>query len=74
MDGDGDADLIIGNCGLNTQFHVNEKEPMTIYYKDFDNNGSIDPVLCYYIGGVSYPATSRDDLNRSASLFKEKIS
>ena len=27
FDGDGDKDLVIGNCGLNTQFHVNEKEP-----------------------------------------------
>ena len=73
MDGDGDLDLIIGNCGLNTQFHVNEKEPMSIYYKDFDGNGSIDPVLCYYIGGVSYPVNSRDDLTESAARAKEKF-
>ena len=31
MDNDGDTDLIIGNCGLNTQFHVNEKEPMNLF-------------------------------------------
>ncbi len=73
MDGDGDTDLIIGNCGLNTQFHVNEKEPMTIYYKDFDNNGSIDPVLCYYINGVSYPAASRDDITEQLPGLKKKF-
>ena len=72
MDGDGDMDIVIGNCGLNTQFHVNEKEPMSIYYKDFDNNGSIDPILCYYIGGVSYPAASRDDLTDQLPGLKKK--
>jgi hypothetical protein len=73
MDADGDMDLIIGNCGLNTQFHVNEKEPMTIYYKDFDGNGSVDPVLCYYIQGVSYPAASRDDLTEQLPGLKKKF-
>ncbi|MEO6289720.1 MAG: VCBS repeat-containing protein, partial [Ginsengibacter sp.] len=73
MDGDGDLDLIIGNWGLNTQFHVNEKEPMTIYYKDFDGNGTIDPVLCYYIDGVSYPYNSRDDLTEQLPGLKKKF-
>jgi hypothetical protein len=73
MDGDGDQDLVIGNCGLNTQFKVSEKEPMTIYYKDFDNNGSIDPVLCYFINGVSYPANSRDDLAEQLPIIKKKF-
>jgi len=73
MDGDGDLDLIVGNCGLNTQFHVSEKEPMTLYYKDFDNNGSIDPILCYYIGGISYPAASLDDLTDQLPFLKKKF-
>jgi hypothetical protein len=73
MDNDGDSDLIIGNCGLNTQFRVNEKEPMTLYYKDFDNNGIVDPVLCYYINGVSYPAASRDDITQQVPELKKKF-
>ena len=73
MDGDGDMDLVIGNCGSNTQFKVSEKEPMTIHYKDFDNNGSIDPILCYYIDGVSYPAASRDDLTDQLPGLKKKF-
>ncbi len=73
MDEDGDMDLVIGNCGTNTQFHVEEKTPMNIYYKDFDNNGSVDPILCYYIGGVSYPANSRDDLTDQLPYLKKKF-
>lgn len=73
MDGDGDQDMVLGNCGTNTQFKVNDKEPMTMVYKDFDGNGSIDPILCYYIGGVSYPAASRDDLTDQLPGLKKKF-
>jgi hypothetical protein len=73
MDGDGDLDLVIGNCGTNTQFHASEKEPLTLYAKDFDHNGSIDPVLCYFIDGVSYPAASRDDLTDQLPALKKKF-
>jgi len=73
MDADGDQDLVIGNLGLNAQFKASEKEPMSIYYKDFDENGSVDPIFCYYIGGVSYPAASRDDLMDQLPSLKNKF-
>jgi enediyne biosynthesis protein E4 len=73
MDGDGDKDIVIGNIGLNTQFRSNEKEPLQLYYKDFDGNGSIDPVFCYYIQGVSYPANSRDDLAEQLPVIKKQF-
>lgn len=73
MDGDGDKDIIIGNLGLNAQFHASEKEPLSIFYKDFDENGSIDPIFCYYIDGVSYPAASRDDLMDQLPSLKNKF-
>lgn len=73
IDGDGDSDLIIGNCGLNTQFKASKKEPVTLYYKDFDGNGSIDPILCYYINDTSYPAVSRDDMTYQLPILKKKF-
>jgi len=73
MDGDGDKDLIIANCGLNTQFHCTDKEPVTMYFKDFDGNGTIDPILCYYIDGVSYPAASLDDITAQLPSLKKKF-
>jgi hypothetical protein len=59
---DGKQDLIIGNQGLNIQCKVTDKEPAELYYKDFDGNGTIDPILCFYIQGKSYPYISRDEL------------
>lgn len=73
MDGDGDRDLVLGNAGLNTQFHVTEKEPMELYYKDFNDDGYIDPVLCYYINGVSYPSAALDDLTKQLPALKKKF-
>jgi enediyne biosynthesis protein E4 len=73
FDNDGDADLVIGNLGLNAQFKASEKEPLSLYYKDFDGNGSIDPIFCYFLGGVSYPAASRDDLADQLPQIKNKF-
>lgn len=62
IDNDGDMDIIAGNWGLNSQLHCNDKEPLEMISKDFDNNGSVDPFLCCYIQGRSYPYVSRDEL------------
>ncbi len=62
MDNDGDKDIIAGNWGLNSQLKASKNEPAEMLWKDFDNNGSIDPFLCYYIQGRSYPYVSRDEL------------
>jgi hypothetical protein len=62
MDGDGDLDLIAGNWGLNSPIKVSKDEPATMLYEDFDNNGSVDPLICYYIQGKSYPMASRDEM------------
>jgi len=55
-------DLLVGNVGLNTQFTVNDHQPVEMYFKDFDNNGSVDPFLCFYIQGKSYPYVTRDEM------------
>jgi enediyne biosynthesis protein E4 len=73
MDNDGDDDLILGNAGINTQFHVSEKEPMTEVVSDFDKNGSLDPILFYYIQGVNYPAFSRDEMADQIPGIKKKF-
>lgn len=73
LDGDGDADLIAGNWGTNSQLHVSEKEPATLCYGDFDNNGSIDPILCYYIQGKPYPMPSRDEMTDQMVSLRQKF-
>ncbi len=62
MDGDGDLDLIAGNFGLNSQLVANQEKPIRLYAADFDQNGSIDPILECFIGDDHYPYPSRDEL------------
>jgi hypothetical protein len=65
--------LIIGNLGLNTQCRVSDKEPAEMYYKDFDDNGAIDPVFCFYIQGKSYPYLTRDELLDQVSVMRTRF-
>ena len=73
FDKDGDLDFIVGNRGLNTQMKVSVQQPCTMLYKDFDNNGSIDGIMCYYIQGKSYPALSRDEMVEQLPILKKKF-
>ncbi len=72
LDQDGDLDIIMGNWGLNNQFKPTKKEPMELFYEDFDSNGFIDPIWCYYIQGKSYPALSRDELTDQIIGLRKK--
>ena len=62
FDGDGDMDFVAGNFGLNSQFKASATEPLKLYFADFDENGSIDPILVNYIQGKPFPFPSRDEL------------
>ena len=44
MDGDGDMDIIAGNLGLNSQIKASPKEPVELFYKDFDNRADISEI------------------------------
>ncbi|MFC5534395.1 VCBS repeat-containing protein [Rhodocytophaga aerolata] len=70
---DGKVDLVIGNQGVNTQCKASEKEPAELYYKDFDDNGSIDPILCFFIQGKSYPYVTRDELLDQLSIMRTRF-
>ncbi|QJW89738.1 VCBS repeat-containing protein [Spirosoma taeanense] len=73
LNGDGRPDLVVGNQGLNTQCRASEQEPAELVYKDFDNNGKIDPILCLYVQGKSYPHASRDELLDQVSMLRQRF-
>ncbi|MFS4493093.1 VCBS repeat-containing protein [Maribacter sp. 2308TA10-17] len=62
FDNDGDTDYLLGNLGLNSRYKASAQEPLCIYASDYDKNGQIDPVMCYYVDGENYIAHSRNDL------------
>ncbi|MBD8490233.1 VCBS repeat-containing protein [Echinicola sp. CAU 1574] len=73
LNGDGKMDLVIGNQGTNTQIHASPNEPTEIIFKDFDGNGSIDPILCCYIQGENYPYVTRDELLDQIAKMRTKF-
>jgi hypothetical protein len=79
FDNDGDIDYIAGNLGKNNIFQVTQKFPLKIFAKDFDGNGSIDPLLaCYMRESMQsdtkklYPIHFWDELNSQSPKFRNK--
>ncbi|GEO10588.1 hypothetical protein SAE01_30840 [Segetibacter aerophilus] len=70
---DNHPDLVIGNQGLNTQCVASDKEPAEMYFKDFDDNGAVDPILCFYIQHKSYPYVTRDELFDQISMTRVRF-
>lgn len=73
LDGDNYPEIIAGNLGLNSQLKASDNEPVSIYFKDFDNNGSLDAVLCHYDRGVSYPLLNRDRLLSQMIILRKRF-
>jgi enediyne biosynthesis protein E4 len=66
-------DIIAGNHGLNSQVKVSDKEPGQIFFRDFDNNGSVDPFFCFYIQGKSYPYVTRDEALEQVGALRARF-
>jgi hypothetical protein len=81
FDKDGDTDYVVGNLGLNNSYQVKAEFPLKVFAKDFDGNGSIDPVMACYMresmdGDVRklYPVHFWDELNSQSPKFRNKFS
>ena len=73
FDDDGDMDYIAGNLGLNTRFKASIKEPICIYAKDFNNDGTVDPVMSQYRQGVKYANHTRDILISQITAMRARF-
>lgn len=74
LDGDGDMDFIVGNHGLNSRFKASSERPITLYSKDFDGNGFIDPILTFRSDdGNDYPYALRHSLIEQVKSINKKF-
>ncbi|PZX60395.1 FG-GAP repeat protein [Algoriphagus ratkowskyi] len=77
-DQDGDTDFIVGNLGENNSHHPTAERPVKVYAKDFDSNGSIDPItFAYYKDSEgnynSFPSHFWGDLYGQSTMFRRKF-
>lgn len=73
IDNDGDIDLVVGNLGLNSRLKASEKEPVKLYYNDFDGNGKKEQILTYYLGGRELPFSNKEELEKQMPILKKKF-
>lgn len=72
VDADGDKDYLLGNWGLNSKFKASEKEPMKMYFADFDENGSTETVVTTKKENKYYPIMGLDELSSQMVSLRKK--
>lgn len=78
FDNDGDMDYMAGNYGQNIYFQCHTNEPIRVYAKDFDKNGSMDPFIsCYWQDSTGthreYAYHTRDDMLKQLIMLRKKF-
>jgi enediyne biosynthesis protein E4 len=73
FDRDGDPDYVAGNLGLNSLLSASPAQPVSVYAKDYNNDGKIDPVLCRYIQGREYITHYRESLTDQLVGLKKSL-
>lgn len=73
FDNDGNMDYVVGNTGKNSRYKPTSSEPMEIYAKDFDQNGSLDPILTYYLQGEQHIVHPRDELIQQLTFMRKRF-
>ncbi|GAB3516489.1 VCBS repeat-containing protein [Emticicia fontis] len=78
FDNDGDIDYIAGNVGLNTLMQANEGQPVSVYAKDFNNDGFFDAIPTVYFpdkdgNRKEFPYNTRDDLAKQFIQTRQRF-
>lgn len=73
IDNDGDVDLLAGNLGLNSRLKASDKEPLKLYFNDFDGNGKKEQVLTYFVEGKEIPFANKAELEKQMPVLKKKF-
>ena len=73
-DGDGDLDILAGNLGENSRFKASEKQPIRLYYSDFDANGMAEGVMTFQAeDGKDYPYALRHNLLEQIKKLQKRF-
>jgi hypothetical protein len=73
INGDGYADLLLGNWGLNSKLRASEPYPLKMYVGDFEKNGRTEQILCIARNGKYYPFRGKEDLEMVMPSIKKQF-
>lgn len=71
--GDGYADLLLGNWGLNSILTASDKQPLSLRLNDFDDNGKTEPLLCIYLQDTLDSFLGRNEICNAMPRFWPKF-
>ncbi|TWR27274.1 hypothetical protein FPZ42_09650 [Mucilaginibacter achroorhodeus] len=72
VNGDGKPDILAGNLGLNSKFKATPQEPMQLFVKDFDGNGTKECVASIYREHQPYVFHMKPDLVGQMPVLKKQ--
>ncbi len=72
IDGDNDLDLIVGNWGENSKLQRYIDNGISLWINDFDNNGTIDPIICFKENDKYIPIQSKQILSSQLTVLNKK--
>jgi hypothetical protein len=74
FNGDGQPDYVVGNLGLNTQYHADPAHPALLFHGDFQGEGGEPQIVeAYYEGERVFPWRSRTDLGASIPFVLKRF-
>ena len=73
IDNDGDMDYVAGNLGLNSRYQATPEKPIEIYAADFDDNGSIDPLITWWFEGKRHLVRDRGKIFSQMPTLNRKF-
>jgi len=71
IDNDGDKDLVLGNMGQNFYLQPNEKNPVKIWMKDFDQNGTVDKIFTRTVNNRDVPVFMKREITDQIPSLKK---
>ncbi|HEY6976780.1 MAG TPA: VCBS repeat-containing protein [Chitinophagaceae bacterium] len=73
INNDGYPDICAGNYGVNSKLHASSEEPLKLYVKDIDGNGTPDQILTYTVDGKEYTFLGKEELEKQLPVIKKKF-
>ncbi|MCU0324865.1 MAG: VCBS repeat-containing protein, partial [Spirosomaceae bacterium] len=78
FDNDGDIDYVVGNLGTNTFMRVSDKQPVSVFANDFNNDGFYDAIPTVFFKNKNgeyreFPYNSRDDLAKQFIQTRQRF-
>ncbi|WP_185153468.1 VCBS repeat-containing protein [Fulvivirga lutimaris] len=73
FDGDGDIDFLCGNVGLNNSYVPTSSQPVVLYAPDLNNDGTLDPLMTYFVNGHEAIHASRGVLFKQQPFLNRKF-